>query len=89
LRTKWDNFAVLYSQKLEKITNPIGLSLINTLDIENGKSILDCGSGSGLNAITLLGRKSSEATLALSDLSEVMIKRAQYRISKYILDPTS
>jgi len=58
--------------------------LINTLEIGSSKSILDCGCGSGLNAIQLLMRKSEITLLALSDLSESMLKRAKYRLITFM-----
>jgi len=54
------------------------------LEIGSSKSILDCGCGSGLNAIQLLMRKSEITLLALSDLSESMLKRAKYRLITFM-----
>jgi len=59
------------------------------LDVGNSKSILDCGCGSGLNATQLLMRKPDDATLALSDLSEGMLKRAKYRLNTFMKNPIS
>ena len=70
------------------MTNPVGLSLLNTLHVDNAKNILDCGCGSGLNSVSIIARKQQEANLELSDLSDVMIKRAKYRLHQFMSNPT-
>ena len=89
VKNKWDNYAVYYASKVETMSFAVGICLINTLELENAGSILDCGCGSGLNSTELIRRKNSKAQLCLSDLSEGMLNRAKYRISTFISDPTA
>ena len=78
-----------YAKLIEKITFPIGISIMNTLNIESAKNILECGCGSGITSIELLRRKSQESSLYLSDFSNKMLSLSKYRFTSFLKNPES
>ena len=74
-KQEFDDFALMYSEKIEaRMSHVYSVALLNALGIEEGKSVLETGGGSGQSLKVIQNLKPKNCHYHLTDISPEMIK---------------
>ncbi|OMJ93418.1 hypothetical protein SteCoe_3667 [Stentor coeruleus] len=72
----WNNFSHDYIETMEKITSVIFENICPLAKIESASQILEVGCGAGNGVRILCSKKTQNAKITASDISEAMISTA-------------
>eukprot|EP01017_Pseudomicrothorax_dubius_P025374 TRINITY_DN2739_c0_g1_i1.p1 TRINITY_DN2739_c0_g1~~TRINITY_DN2739_c0_g1_i1.p1 ORF type:complete len:282 (+),score=40.31 TRINITY_DN2739_c0_g1_i1:744-1589(+) len=80
IKAQWDAFANLYEKTADVNLFPVALTLINMINVEEARDIVEVGCGTGKLSQEILRRRRPDARLTSTDISSEMISKTRARL---------